>query len=1059
MDCINCGGHFGLINVDQNALSTTIGEQRTIGHFELLGEVGHGASGSVWKALDTKLDRIVAIKIPRVDITGGSSSNEQFLREARAVAQLNHPSIVPVYEVGVLDDEIYIVSDFVEGVSMFDYCSVHRMSARQAAKFCMDVALALEHAHCNGVVHRDLKPANIMMGGSAADPASLFPLVLDFGLAKRDVGEITMTYDGKVLGTPAYMPPEQARGEAHGVDCRADIYSLGVILYELLTGELPFRGTVRMLLHQVINDAAPSPRKLNGSIARDLETITLKCLEKSPLKRYQSSAALAADLDAWLSHRPITARPTGTLGRLGRWSKRRPVVACLLLLVSIILIGGISTTTYFAVSASQEADRAIVSQREANAQSAQAIIARQHAESEKEIAEHNASEARTARRKAETESQRARDSEENARQQTYVSDMLLAQRDWETANISRLESTLDKYRDDTGRRSFEWGYWHDLCDAQYMKIGIKTAWVGQIVYSPDGRWLVGSGFDGTIYVFDGDNENSQRTIKIAGNGGYQISINSESDELITVVGGRVLQIWNLDTCLLDREYELIPSGVARLRKTALCAATQRVFITDGNSEIRVWDWNTGELVDASFDENAINIQQLTLSSNGRVLAAIGQHKIVVWDVDDHRVIMRYTGKKRLTSGALNAGGDMLAVGEEGSRVAFWAVRESPSVRFLVGHTARVTQIAFSNDSKRLLTASDDRTVRIWGVENERNSQKITGHRGKVYSVAFHPDNKLIATGGFDFSIRIWHASPELPVRPVTTHASDITSIAVSPDGKQVAAGLSSGDVVLRSTMKNGPTQTFSDEGNPIVSLTYIKKGALLVSCDSSGHVQLRTPLLGGIVVNAMRAEGQGRVHAAQISPSESQLVVARGTTLIVLDLLGIKPQRIFETTVLSTSVAWSPDGNLLVCGHSNGTISIWNPQETGSAIFQQDMDNRVATNRISDVAFNPLGGQFVTVSTDKKLILWDVASRSVIASTDSFTDFPLCVRYTMDGKRIVTAGSDKVIKVWRSQGLRELMELQGHAGNVLSLAISPVGFRIFSGDDKGRLRFWGAFKE
>ena len=395
-----------MINVDQNALSTTIGEQRTIGHFELLGEVGHGASGSVWKALDTKLDRIVAIKIPRVDITGGSSSNEQFLREARAVAQLNHPSIVPVYEVGVLDDEIYIVSDFVEGVSMFDYCSVHRMSARQAAKFCMDVALALEHAHCNGVVHRDLKPANIMMGGSAADPASLFPLVLDFGLAKRDVGEITMTYDGKVLGTPAYMPPEQARGEAHGVDCRADIYSLGVILYELLTGELPFRGTVRMLLHQVINDAAPSPRKLNGSIARDLETITLKCLEKSPLKRYQSSAALAADLDAWLSHRPITARPTGTLGRLGRWSKRRPVVACLLLLVSIILIGGISTTTYFSVSASQEADRAIVSQREANAQSAQAIIARQHAESEKEIAEHNASEARTARRKAETESQR-----------------------------------------------------------------------------------------------------------------------------------------------------------------------------------------------------------------------------------------------------------------------------------------------------------------------------------------------------------------------------------------------------------------------------------------------------------------------------------------------------------------------------------------------------------------------------------------------------------------------------------------------------------------------------
>jgi eukaryotic-like serine/threonine-protein kinase len=1056
MDCSNCGGHFGLINVDEHSRSTMVGEQRTIGHFELLGEVGHGASGTVWKALDTKLDRVVAIKIPRIDITGGSSSNEQFLREARAVAQLKHPGIVPVYEVGVSDDEIYIVSDFVEGVSMLDYCSVHRMSARQAGKFCRDVALALEHAHSHGVVHRDLKPANIMMGSLSSDPAALFPLILDFGLAKRDVGEITMTFDGKVLGTPAYMPPEQARGESHGVDCRADVYSLGVILYELLTGELPFRGTVRMLLHQVINDVAPSPRTLNGSIARDLETITLKCLEKSPFKRYGSSAELAADLDAWLSHRPIAARPVGSLARLGRWSRRRPIVASLLLLVLMILVGGISTTTYFAVSASQEAERAIDSRREANAQSAQAIIARQQAESEKEIAELNASEARAARRKAEKESQRAKASEENARQQTYVSDMLLAQRDWESANITRLESTLDKYRDDTGYRSFEWGYWHDLCDTQHKKLDIETAWVDQIVYSPDGRWLVGSGFDGTLHVFDGNMANNHRTIKVAGNGGCQIAINKESSELIAVLGGRLLQIWNLETCLLDREFELIPSGIARLRKTALCAATQRVFITNENSEVRVWNWNTGESVDVSFSEKDIHIQQLTLSSNGRVLAAIGLHKIVVWDVADQRIIMRHTGKQRLTYGALNPAGDMLAVGEEGSRVALWVVRDARRAKFLVGHTARVTQIAFSGDGKRLLTASDDRTARIWGIENERMLQKITGHRGKVYSVAFHPDNKLIATGGFDFSIRIWHASLELPVRPIAIHASDIASIAVRSDGKQVAAGLNNGDVVLRSTLKNGPAQTLSDMGNPIISVSYIKKGTLLVTCDSSGHVQLRTPLLAGLVVNTMRAEGQARVHAAEISPSETELVVARGTTLVVLDLRGLKPQRIFETSELSTSVAWSPDGKLLVCGQGDGTFSIWNPEKTQGAVFQQAVDKRVATNRISDIAFNPLGGQFVTVSTDKKLIIWDLASRTVIASTDSFTDFPLCVRYTNDGTRIVTAGSDKVIKVWKSQGLRELMELQGHTGNVISLAISPVDFRIFSGDDKGRIRFWGA---
>lgn len=1057
MDCSNCGGHFGLVNVDQNALSTIVGTQRTIAHFELQAEVGHGASGSVWRALDTKLSRIVAIKIPRVDIAGGSSSNEQFLREARAVAQLKHPSIVPVYEVGVQDDEIYIVSDFVEGVSLLDYSSVHRMNARQAGKFCREIAIALEHAHANGVIHRDLKPGNIMMGSCDSDSAALVPLVLDFGLAKRDVGEVTMTYDGKVLGTPAYMPPEQARGESHGVDCRADIYSLGVILYELLTGELPFRGTVRMLLHQVINEPAPSPRKLNSSIPRDLETIILKCLEKSPLKRYQSSAALAADLDAWLSHRPIAARAVGLFGRLGRWTKRRPMVASLLVFIMAILVGGISTTSYFAVTAFHEAERAIISQREANTQSAQAIIARLNAESEKKIADRNAIDARVARKMAEDQSRRASVSEENALQQTYVSDMLLAQRDWESANITRLESTLDKYRDDTVHRDFEWQYWNDLCDTQFMTLPIKTAWVGQIVYSPNGRWLVGVGFDGTVNVFDDDNENSLRTIKLEANGGYQVAINNDSSELITVTNGRVLQSWDLATGDMNRELELIPSGVALPRKAALCAATQRVFVTDGKSKIRVWDWKTGDMLEAKFGEDEMRIQQITLSSNGRVLAAIGEYKIVIWDVDQQRVIMRHTGKQRLTQCALSPAGDMLAVGEEGPGVELWTnLGVTPRLKTLVGHRARVTHVEFSSDSRRLLTASDDRTARVWLIKDERTLLKLTGHRGKVYSSAFHPDRQFIATGGSDYSIRIWHASRELPVRPIIPHVSDINSIAVSPDGKQIAVGLNNGDVVLRSTLKNEPARTYNGKDNPIVSLTYIKKGALLVICDHTGNVQIRTPLLGGLVFKEVQSHGPTRVYDTAINPAETELVMTRGNTLVMIDLFGIKPQIIFSTPVLSTSVAWSPDGKLLVCGHIDGTISIWDPLKPQSAIFQQNVDERIAKNRISDIAFHPSGHQFVTVSTDKQLILWDLDSRTPIASTNSFTDFAECVRYTIDGTRIVTAGNDKVVKVWASKSLRELMELQGHAGHVLSLAISPVGARLFSGDDKGKLRFWGA---
>ena len=198
------------------------------------------------------------------------------------------------------DDRLYIVSDFVDGVDLSEWLSAKRMTFQEAVRFCGLVADALEHAHQKGVVHRDLKPGNIMLGENNA------PLVMDFGLAKQDVGEVTMTMDGRIIGTPAYMSPEQARGEGHRVDRRADIYSLGVILYELLTGEWPFRGVAKMLIQQVISDEPISPRRLVGAIPKDLETIA-KCLEKSPDSRYQTAAELKADLNAWLAHEPIKA--------------------------------------------------------------------------------------------------------------------------------------------------------------------------------------------------------------------------------------------------------------------------------------------------------------------------------------------------------------------------------------------------------------------------------------------------------------------------------------------------------------------------------------------------------------------------------------------------------------------------------------------------------------------------------------------------------------------------------------------------------------------------------
>jgi serine/threonine protein kinase len=264
-----------------------------LGRFELIERLGVGGFGSVWKARDKELDRTVAIKIPRAGAMTGEEQ-EKFFREARAAAQLRHPSIVSVHEVGRDGDSIYIVSDFVRGVTLSDWLTGQKLTCREAAELCAKIADALHHAHEQGVVHRDLKPANVMIDGDGQ------PHLMDFGLARREVGEVTVTVDGQVLGTPAYMSPEQAQGEAHTADRRSDVYSLGVILFQFLTGELPFRGNARMLMHQVIHDEPPSPRKLNGNVPKDLETITLKCLEKEPTKRYQTANVVAAELRRYL---------------------------------------------------------------------------------------------------------------------------------------------------------------------------------------------------------------------------------------------------------------------------------------------------------------------------------------------------------------------------------------------------------------------------------------------------------------------------------------------------------------------------------------------------------------------------------------------------------------------------------------------------------------------------------------------------------------------------------------------------------------------------------------
>jgi tRNA A-37 threonylcarbamoyl transferase component Bud32 len=610
--CASCGSTFRIESDSTRSWGGSV-RGRKLGRFELQSSVGTGAFGTVYKARDPQLDRMVAVKVPRPGSLPEGQELDRFIHEARSAAHLRHPAIVPVYEAGQDDGPPYLVTDFVEGVTLADRLTAGPFPFREAAELTSTVADALDYSHRQGIIHRDVKPSNIMLRPDGA------PVVMDFGLAKRTGAEITMTTDGQVLGTPAYMSPEQARGEGHSVDGRSDVYSFGVILYRLLAGELPFRGNARMLLHQVLHDDPKPPRSLNDKIPRDLETVCLKAMSKEPHRRYASAAGFAADLRHWLAGEPITARPVGSAERMVRWLRRRPLVAGLLATVFLVLSLGATTSTYFAPQAAARA---------------------RDAYREKGRADREATEARKSAARAEREAAAARAENRIALRSLHAARMNLLQRAWESRDMGNALELLSLEQPErtggTDLRGFEWYYWQRLCPSNRLTLRGHRGAVTSIGFSPDGVLLASCDGEtlrpespGEVKLWDAATGREVRTLSGHEQLVEQVCFSADGLWLASAGWDGTVRIWDVAT---GREVHTLRGHQGSVHGVSFHPDGRHLASGGADGTIRVWERETGcEL--GSFQGHERAVRGIVYSPDGRWLASAGEDATVrVWDV-------------------------------------------------------------------------------------------------------------------------------------------------------------------------------------------------------------------------------------------------------------------------------------------------------------------------------------------------------------------------------------------------------------------------------------------
>ena len=1032
---------------------------RYFGDYELLGEVGRGGMGVVYRARQLSLSRVVALKLIAPEQLASPKAVERFHTEAEAAAHLDHPNIVPIYETGERDGRLYFSMKLIEGKSLaqriadFRLPSVDSKPARPdaspspggegrgeggrsayaksairnrqsaIAEFLAKVADTVHYAHQRGILHRDLKPGNILID-SAGEPH-----VTDFGLAKLVEGDSSLTLSGEVLGTPAYMAPEQAAGNTKQMTTAADIYSLGVILYELLTGRTPFRGETPVeTLYVLLHTEPEAPRSLNCAVPRDLETICLKCLEKEPARRYTSARALAEDLRRFIDGEPVQARPIGAAGKVWRWCRRKPALAATLVLLQMVLAFGLM-----------------------------GIVWQWHSARQKEVI---------------------------ARENLYAADIGAAKHALDGGNLRQAVDLLHKQipkPSEPDLRGFEWRYlWHHSQGEELFSLAGHQRQGSSVAFSPNGRMLATGSWDRTVKLWDIASHRVIATL-IESNRVESVSFSPHGD-LLAAASKTSVRLWDTKSFQPLRR---LSGAVLKMR----FSPDGHYLVAGTTNGLALWDtgrWSICRTValeglwGISWDDVDGNDFGLAFSPNGNLVAVVSDAGVALLRLPDLQLVAVLKDRMpRIRFVAFSSDEHTLATCTSVDRnVKLWNIDGQRELGCCFGHSDSVYAAAFAPDGKRLATCSADQTVKLWDATGRKLLRTFRGHVGEVWDVAFSQDGNLLASVCQDGTIKFWNCSP--------TSTRDLIAESVRPLGFTA-----DGDFLALLT--NGTLTAFDPETIQAERVCYFRGrtgqtnrwfGSLL----SHGHI---LPVLTAAPFHAAPALELWDLGHQQLLCSVPALdpfpayaprrhLLATATKDHTVSLWQL-PQGMLKFVLTNCTergglVAFSADEALLgtealLAFHAiplNTTprigVKLWTVGE--NKVHEFAVVGRVEPG--DGLAFSPDSRVLASGEYDGSISLWGIPSGARVGTLTGHTRAGIALSFSPDGLTLASAADDRTVRLWHLASQRELMSLEGSIspnvedfGDVRPIAFSPGGRAVFATEHGflSQLRFAPSFAE